>query len=65
MASIANATIPRIKHRAEVTLKAIDAGESVILAEVGGADLGGFFSARELAVEVFLAMCNAMDNSKR
>ena len=40
----------------EITPEMIEAGEHVILGEVGGADLGGYFSARDLAVEVFLAM---------
>jgi hypothetical protein len=34
----------------------IDAGETAILEQVGGADLGGLFSARDLAVSVYLAM---------
>lgn len=34
----------------------IEAGAQVILEEVGGADLGGFFSAPDLAARVFAAM---------
>jgi hypothetical protein len=34
----------------------IEAGEEAILCQVGGADLGGFFSARDLAISVFRAM---------
>jgi len=45
----------------EITPEMIEAGESVILSEVGGADLGGWFSASDLAVRVFLAM-RALDN---
>jgi len=40
----------------EITLEMIDAGASVILGAVGGADLGGYFSAPKLASEVFRAM---------
>jgi hypothetical protein len=40
----------------EVTPEMIDAGEHAILCEVGGADLGGLFSAHELARRVYLAM---------
>ena len=44
---------------AEITAEMIDAGEDAILREVGGADLGGHFSASELAVSVFRAMVHA------
>jgi hypothetical protein len=40
----------------EITPEMVEAGESVILGVVGGADLGGFFSAADLAREVFEAM---------
>ena len=44
----------------EITSAMIAAGEDVILARVGGAeDLGGFFSAAELAKQVFRAMVGA------
>lgn len=44
----------------EITPEMIDAGESVILCEVGGAEgLGGFFSACALASEVYRAMHTA------
>lgn len=39
-----------------ITPAMIDAGEDAILCEVGGADLGGYFSARELACRVYRAM---------
>jgi hypothetical protein len=39
-----------------ITPKMVAAGEEVILACVGGADLGGYFSASELAVSVYKAM---------
>ena len=42
--------------KAEITAEMITAGEEVILGEVGGADLGGYFSARDLARRVYLAM---------
>jgi hypothetical protein len=37
----------------EIAPEIVDAGEEVILGEV---DLGGYFSARELAKRVYLAM---------
>ena len=40
----------------EITPEMIDAGEQAILERVGGRDLGGYFSARQLAVEVYRAM---------
>ena len=40
----------------EVTPAMIEAGEETILEVVGGADLGGSFSAGDLARKVFLAM---------
>ena len=40
----------------EITPEMLDAGEHAILCEVGGADLGGLFSAHELARRVYLAM---------
>jgi hypothetical protein len=40
----------------EITQAMIEAGEEAILCQVGGADLGGFFSARDLAISVFRAM---------
>ena len=43
----------------EVTPEMIGAGAEAILREVGGADLGGFFSARDLAAQVYLAMRRA------
>lgn len=39
-----------------VTSEMVSAGEESILAEVGGADLGALFSARDLAIKVYLAM---------
>jgi hypothetical protein len=50
----------------ELTPEMIDAGESEILGEVGGAEgLGGFFSARELAARVYRAMETAHRPAKR
>ena len=40
----------------EVTPEMLAAGEDVILCEVGGAELGGYFSARDLAIRVYRAM---------
>lgn len=45
----------------EIGTDMLAAGEAVILEEVGGADLGGFFSARDLAARVY----RAMDNLKK
>jgi hypothetical protein len=39
-----------------ISSKMIEVGERVILEELGGADLGGLFSAPELAEKVYLAM---------
>jgi hypothetical protein len=44
----------------EITPEMLDAGEEVILNAVGGADVGGNFSAVELAATVYLAMHRAM-----
>jgi len=44
---------------ANVTPEMLEAGEAVILAALGGADLGGFFSAAELAAKVYRAMAAA------
>jgi hypothetical protein len=41
----------------EITIEMICAGEDVILCEVGGAELGGLFSAADLAERVYRAMC--------
>lgn len=49
---------PNSTGEIEVTDEMIEAGEDVILSEVGGADLGGFFSAADLAKSVYLAMHN-------
>jgi hypothetical protein len=43
----------------EITPAMIEAGETAILEAVGGADLGGTFSASDLAREVFAAMVAA------
>lgn len=40
----------------EVTSEMIEAGEWTILEKVGGADLGGSFSAADLAASVYRAM---------
>jgi len=47
---------PTLPNEIEVTPAMVEAGEEVILAQVGGADLGGAFSARDLAAEVYRAM---------
>jgi hypothetical protein len=39
-----------------ITPEMIEAGEDIILQVVGGADLGGYFSASELAMSVYQAM---------
>lgn len=49
----------------EITPEMIDAGEDEILGAVGGAELGGHFSARELATEVYRAMTNMVDGQLR
>ena len=51
---IANATTGG--EEIEVTEEMVEAGEDVILCEVGGADLGALFSASDLAKRVYLAM---------
>jgi hypothetical protein len=43
----------------EITEEMIEAGEDALLRRLGGADLGGFFSAAELACEVYRAMTSA------
>lgn len=48
----------------EITPEMIEAGEEAVLSQVGGADLGGFFSAAALAKKVYLAMA-AVSLSKR
>lgn len=40
----------------EVTEEMIATGERAVLSRVGGADLGGHFSARDLAILVYQAM---------
>ena len=40
----------------EITEEMIEAGEGAIMGRIGGADLGGAFSARDLAILVFSAM---------
>lgn len=53
--SIAKWDLP-VAQRVEITPEMIEAGEAAVFSEVGGADLGGFFSAADLARKVFLAM---------
>ena len=43
----------------EATPRMVDVGAEVIVSEVGGADLGGFFSPHDLAARVFSAMESA------
>jgi hypothetical protein len=45
----------------KITPEMIESGANVIICEVGGADLGGFFSARDLAERVFRAMKSVQD----
>jgi outer membrane lipoprotein SlyB len=47
-----------------VTPEMVEAGEDAVLGEIGGADLGGYFSASDLAIKVFRAMA-AADLSRR
>lgn len=63
MPRIANGTT-KTKERSEIeiTPEMIEAGEDVILCELGGADLGGFFSAPDLARKVYLAMRAAFEH---
>ncbi len=49
-------TPERDEEEIQITDKMLDAGEAAILGEVGGADLGGSFSARDLASAVWKAM---------
>jgi hypothetical protein len=57
---IENATTePEQNGEIEITEEMIEAGEHVILCEVGGAELGGYFSAGDLAKRVYLAMRGA------
>ena len=44
------------EDKIEITPDMIEAGAEVILCEVGGADLGGLFSAADLALAVLKAM---------
>jgi hypothetical protein len=45
-----------MKNEIEVTQEMMEAGEEAVLQEVGGAGLGGYFSATDLAVKVYRAM---------
>jgi hypothetical protein len=49
----------------EITPEMIAAGEKAILETVGGADLGGYFSAPDLAIEVYKAMRSADLRARR
>jgi basic membrane lipoprotein Med (substrate-binding protein (PBP1-ABC) superfamily) len=66
MHSISQSTLPNIcrPHEIEITKEMIEAGEDVILGVAGGADLGGFFSASELATSVYRAMA-AQESKER
>lgn len=48
----------------EITTEMIEAGEVTIFQELGGADLGAYFSAADLAREVYLAMERRRLNSE-
>lgn len=54
---IANVTLS-----CDPTPEMLDAGEHAVLCEVGGGDLGGYFSARDLAAEVYRVMRRAADH---
>jgi hypothetical protein len=59
MNRIANATTEPEEHEEiGVTPEMIEAEEDVTLSEIGGADLGGLFSASDLASRVYRAMDN-------
>jgi hypothetical protein len=61
---IANATTdPLSLDEIEITPEMIEAGEEAILEVVGGADLGGLFSASDLAEKVFWAMWDCRQSS--
>jgi len=47
------------KHHRPPTAEMLSAGAEAILCSLGGADLGGHFSAQALAAEVFQAMDRA------
>ena len=54
---IANATTEADEHgEIAITPEMIEAGEGIILGELGGLDLPGFLSAREMATQVYQAM---------
>jgi len=59
------ADIANVAEETEITPEMIDDGEDVILCEVGGADLGGYFSARDLAERVYRAMDSARQKRER
>ncbi len=57
---------PLSTDQTKITEAMLDAGEDAIWGRVGGCqDLGGYFSARELALEVYLAMDNLRGNSSQ
>jgi hypothetical protein len=64
LTGIANATTAT-RGEIEVTVEMVDAGEEALLADLGGADLGGNFSARELATRVYQAMHDAAPSERR
>lgn len=69
MTRIANATTESEEHEEiEVTAEMIEAGEEAILSHPGVCDGIGYFSVRELAMKVFLAMnsrrCVGRDQSR-
>jgi basic membrane lipoprotein Med (substrate-binding protein (PBP1-ABC) superfamily) len=65
MPYIPNATTePQDDGEIEITSEMIEAGADVILCEVGGADLGGLFSADDLATRVYRAMDNLRSSTR-
>jgi len=44
------------EEEVEITPEMIEAGEAEVSAATGGYDLGGYFSARDLAIAVYQAM---------
>jgi hypothetical protein len=60
MTRIANATTESDEHKEiEITEEMIAVGEDVIWGAIGDADVGGYFSASDLAIKVYRAMVAA------
>ena len=54
--TVENPSRDRPADEIEVTPEMIEAGEYAILSEIGGVQIGGLFSARDLAASVYRAM---------